>query len=118
MSYPLCQAQVHCLLHYVARVDLFTAVCCIAARNVYHPYLPGKLTGNLDSASQVPCGEATHRTRTIDGTCNYTGRHTGSPSMVSLILMRMHSHLKKQLLTVTVTLTATADTVAAALAVC
>lgn len=53
---------------------LLTLMYCAAARNLHHAYLPGKLTGNLDSASQVPCGQATRTTRTIDGTCNYPGK--------------------------------------------
>lgn len=56
---------------------LLVVVCLAADRNLHHAYLPGKLTGNLDSASQVPCVPETRTTRTIDGTCNYPGGQLG-----------------------------------------
>lgn len=49
------------------------SICRHAARNLHHPYLPGKLAGNIQTAAEVPCGQDTRLTRTIDGTCNYPG---------------------------------------------
>lgn len=40
-------------------------------RNLFHSYLPGKLTGNLVSPGDVACPPDAATTRTIDGSCNY-----------------------------------------------
>lgn len=49
------------------------SICRHAARNLHHPYLPGKLAGNIKTAAEVTCSRDTRLTRTIDGTCNYPG---------------------------------------------
>jgi Animal haem peroxidase len=41
----------------------------ILNRNLYHPYLPNTLTGNIKDGDIV-CDENTRKTRTINGTCN------------------------------------------------
>lgn len=57
----------------ISHAVLLASGGALAAKNLHHAYLPGKLTGNINSPAEVPCGPETLNTRTIDGSCNYPG---------------------------------------------